>query len=52
MMRVWYQSVRRFSASHACEVFHLSLISWSSNIIDDGSVDSIHRTTGSRQASQ
>ncbi len=52
MIRVWYQSVLRFSSSHACEVFHLSLISWSSNIIDVGSVESIHRTTGSLQASQ
>ena len=52
MTLVSYQSVWRIWCSHGCDVFHLSLISWSSNIVEVGIVESIQRTTGSRQASQ
>ena len=39
-------------ATQAAEVFQSSRTSWSSKIIDTGTVESTHRTTGSAQASR
>ena len=44
-------AARCISPRQAAEVFQSSIISWSSKIIDDGTVDSSHRTCGSLQDS-
>ena len=50
-MRCFHHSWPVTSRRQAAEVFQSSIISWSSKIIDDGIVDSSHRTWGSLQDS-
>ena len=47
MMRSSHHDVCCMSWRQACEVFQSSRTSWSSKIIDDGTLDSSHRTSGS-----
>ena len=51
MIRPAHQARREAVARQAAEVFQSSIISWSSKIIEDGMVDSSHRTWGSLQDS-
>ncbi len=46
-MRSSHHDVACISRRHSCEVFQSSRMSWSSKIIELGSVDSSHRTSGS-----
>src|SRR3954452_10410763 len=51
-MRPGHQGSWEIRDRQAAEVFQSSIISWSSKIIDDGTVESSHRTRGSRQDSK
>src|SRR3954469_7285386 len=51
-MRSCHQDVPFMSVRHSCEVFQSSRTSWSSKIIDVGTVESSQRTAGSHQASK
>ena len=51
MIRSCHQTVACISRRQASEVFQSSRTSWSSKIIEVGSVDSSHRTSGSVQDS-
>ncbi len=47
-----HQSVARMSSSHFSETFQSSCTSWSSKIIEDGTVESSQRIAGSDQLSR
>ena len=46
-MRSCHHEVRGMSRRQAAEVFQSSAMSWSSKIIEDGTVESSQRTSGS-----
>ena len=52
MRRSCHHEVRLISSCHVHEVFQSSRMSWSSKIMQLGTVDSSHRFASSLQASQ